>query len=158
MRSRLRLRVERLITGRPLMFAAVGTAFWLGYPVAFQAGIHARWEARCGTRIFTGAFDDCFNDYMPIAEVLWSAIVLLAAPGFAWLAVRIWRQLAQPRTASGSLPVMVACGIGLAWTIWNIASTPPRIDNAILFAYWAIFAFWFAVPLVAIRYRKRQSD
>ena len=142
-------------------FAAIGSLAAQAYPTAYLSGIALRHSYRCRNRVFSGApFDDCFNDYLPIFELLWAAVSQVLAIIFIHFAFRFWAKMgeggwqwfwAKP-TSYGSYLGARHYGLGLAilFCLWQLAQLPWHIGWLNwLQAYWLLLTCWFAVTLFA---------
>lgn len=115
---------------------------------------------RCRGREFTGEFDDCFNDYLPVVELSAPILALLLIYPFARLAFSLFAPDPDERTLRWRLATTTPLaeyfpsfhaivGIGLIWTLWRALTYPlvPQMWPYLLF--WFVFAAWFATGLVA---------
>jgi hypothetical protein len=135
-----------------------GILLWLCYPLAFWNGIHARWLGRCEHRIYGGHFDDCYSDYLPIAEMFWCLLAWLLTIVFFRLARTFWAPDRRPDSVAwlrrrdptyyAPIPFGLAMG-GIGWTGWNFLSLPFQTRFALLLSYWAIFCLWFGAAAIA---------
>ena len=120
---------------------------------------------RCRGRQFTGSFDDCFNDYLPIVELALPFFCLLLLYPFSRLAFSLFapdpeRRFFRWRLATGSkaedlYPTLHAFAvIGAVWAVWRAFTYPiiPQMWPYLLF--WCLFAIWFLVALAAAWPRK----
>jgi hypothetical protein len=134
--------------------AVAGCGLWLASSFMPMFGGAAKHQVRCRGRRFTGQFDECFNDYIPLLE--------LAAPLFAvatWymfmrLAFAVWspepddrrtRWRFAPESGAGMFhPAysVLACGGGL-WALWRAALYPVDAETAIFIGFWLAFSSWF---------------
>lgn len=130
-----------------------GILLWLCYPFAFWAGIHARWLGRCEHRAYAGRFNDCFTDYLPLAEMAWCVIAWSLTIAFFRLARAFWAPVRRPdalawirrRDPTYFAPITFWLAVvGVAWTSWNFLSIPLQARFGLLLAYWAAFCLWFA--------------
>lgn len=130
--------------------AFAGVGLWLGYPFAWLAGLGARWEARCGHRTFSGRFDDCFNDFLPVIELAAFPLTLLLLYPSARFAFSLWApsqrnrrwRLAGSRPAATSHPLYpLLCGAGLVWCVLHLRGLP--LAALLLWAYWLAWIAWF---------------
>lgn len=122
----------------------------------------AKNQYRCAGREFTGAFDDCFNDYLPILELVIPVIGLFLAYPFARFSFSIF----APQFSEGEKPwrfaeldlwdpgLQIAAIIGCVWTLWRALSYPLSIEVWPYVTYWLTFAVWFALGAVAGRLRE----
>jgi hypothetical protein len=94
---------------------------------------------RCRGREFTGVFDDCFNDYLPILELSLPVLALLLTYPFARFSYSLyapdsdlcsqkWR-LATSTPLSQYFPTFhLMTAVGLAWTIWRAFTYPLAFE------------------------------
>lgn len=127
---------------------------WLAYPIAFGAGMWARRDYRCSGRTFTGQFDDCFNDLLPLLEFLLVALMLALTVAFARFAFSIfappvperryrWR-LARVRPAADCYPLyQILAAAGVLWAALHLWSIPLSPRYWYLLAYWLLWIGWF---------------
>jgi hypothetical protein len=123
---------------------------------------------RCRGREFTGEFDDCFNDYLPILELVLPFLVLLVLYPFARFSFSLyapdpamrtlkWR-LATKTPLSEYFPTFhLMVGVGLSWTLWRAASYPRVPEMWPYLSFWLTFAAWFACGLMAA-WPKREAN
>lgn len=105
----------------------------------------AKHAYRCRGREFTGNFDDCFNDYLPIAELAAPIIAI----GTAYWFFRYSRSLfdgassAQPKRYSfeDGLPAKLIFALGgTTWSLWR-ACKYQLVPELIPFTtFWMLFA------------------
>ncbi|MCJ2182024.1 hypothetical protein MTR62_04805 [Novosphingobium sp. 1949] len=104
--------------------------------------------------MFTGTFDDCFSDYIPILELMAPLFAAASLFFFARFAFACWAPEPRDRTHRWRLappdgtriyhpgyPFMAS--VGAVWALWRAALYP--FDRAV-FAYggfWGLFAVWF---------------
>jgi hypothetical protein len=130
----------------------------------FFGGAAKHWY-RCKGREFTGTFDDCFNDYIPIMEILLPFVCLFLLYAFSRFAFSLFAPSPELRTlrwrlATGSklgdlypIPHIVPA-IGVLWTLWR-ASTYSIVPALLpYFFFWVVFAAWFAFGLALAWPRK----
>lgn len=136
-----------------------GSVLALLYPFAFVFGGIVRHRYRCRGREFTGSFDDCFNDYLPILELVWMIISFVLALMFIRLSFRVWSGVSEGgwRWAWGKKPDYESTGssrrwgllAGLALTLWQLARLPTNPDWIHwVHLYWVAFVLWFALSLM----------
>jgi hypothetical protein len=125
----------------------------------------AKYLYRCRCREFTGEFDDCFNDYLPILEFSLPILALLLLYPFARFSFSLyapdpevrsmkWR-LATDTPLSQYFPTFhVTAGAGLAWTVWRAFTYPPTGEMWPYWMFWLTFAGWFAAGILAAWPRK----
>lgn len=115
---------------------------------------------RCRGREFTGEFDDCFNDYLPILELSLPILALLLIYPFARFSFSLYAPDPELRTLRWRLATTtplaqyfptfhVMTGVGLAWTLWRALSYPPVPDMWLYWFFWLGFACWFTIGLIA---------
>jgi len=146
--------------------ATIGVMLWLAFPFVYMAGTHARWLRRCQGRSFTGAFDSCFNDGLPVFEFLAFPVTLALTYLFARFAFSMFAPSAELRTRRWRLADSASGGeafplyqlfstFGLIWTVLHANATPFSFTYWYLLAYWAGWLLWFligalsALPLTA---------
>ena len=120
-------------------------------------GRAAKHRHRCDSREFTGSFDDCFNDYLPIVELALPVLALILIYPFARVAFSLFApepsQLDRPwRFAKPDLwhpGLQIAAAIGCGWAIWRAFSYPLAIELWPYIAFWLVFAIWFALGAIA---------
>ncbi len=122
----------------------------------------AKRRYRCAGREFTGAFDDCFNDYLPIAELIVPIIALMLAYPFARFSFSLFASdhsegVKQSRFANLELwrpGLQTAAFIGSVWCLWRALSYPLSIEVWPYVTFWLTFAVWFALGAAANRMRE----
>lgn len=126
------------------------------YPVVFLFGIMVRHRYRCRGREFTGNFDDCFNDYLPIVELGWMVVSFFLALMFIRLSFRMWAGIGEGgwRWFWAKQPDYISTGpfrrwgllAGLVLSIWQLACLPIDLDwFHWTHLYWLAFILWFAL-------------
>ena len=144
--------------------ALSGTFLWLVIPLIVWEGGAAKHLYRCRGRTFTGTFDDCFNDYIPVLEVVAIPLfTLLTVYFFARFAFTLYGPPPQDRPlrwrlsarggARGAWPIVQILAVaGATWAIWRF-STYPLVRELVPFhLYWGGFAGWFATgAIIGIR-------
>jgi hypothetical protein len=135
--------------------ATLGVILWLAFPFVYMAGTHARWLRRCQGRSFTGAFDSCFNDALPMFEFVAFPVTLALTYLIARFAFSMFAPVAELRTRKWRL-ADTTCGeafpryqvfsaFGLIWTALHASSTPFSFTYWYLLAYWAAWLLWFII-------------
>lgn len=141
--------------------AFAGLIWWIIYPFVYPLEKHARWEARCAGRVPSDHFDDCFNDALPLDELLFvPAFVILALYFFARFSFIIyappsdmrslkWR-LAGSTGGSEAFPVIqiTAC-LGILWSIHRLSELPWLLSQWYITAYWLVWTIWFSAATLA---------
>lgn len=136
--------------------ATAGVVLWLAFPFVYLASSHARWVRRCGGRSFTGKFDDCFNDALPVLEFAAFPITVALAYMFSRFAFSMFAPTAELRTlkwrlaghdgGADAFPLyQLFAVIGLIWAILHIRSIPMTITYWYLFVYWLVWLAWFLI-------------
>lgn len=111
----------------------------------------AKHNYRCGGRAFTGEFDDCFNDYIPVLEL--GVVLFTLATGYAFY--RFSRALFDLSSSTDRgdkyglktrpTGAHLAAAVGVVWAFWRALSY-PLVPQLVLFTvFWCIFALWFGV-------------
>ena len=149
-------------------FAAwAGLLWWLVYPFAYFAGLRARWSQRCAGRTFTGEFDDCYNDALPIVELLAFPLTFILAYPFARFAFSMfgpaaeersfkWRLAASSAAAAYSPWFQIVATAGFVWAALHLVSLPLTTEYWYLLAYWALWIGWFSLgAFVSSRFADR---
>lgn len=147
---------------RPRWWCALaGAGLWLAGPIVFALGGAAKHVYRCRDRVFTGRFDDCFNDYLPILEMVVVPTVALALTyPFARFAFSLYAPPAEGRSLRWRLgardggaahwPLLQAFALlGLAWAIWSWSGYALAAVLLPFHLYWAAFSAWFATAVLA---------
>ncbi len=140
-----RLRWWAALAG-PLLFLASSLMPWFG---------GAKRRARCVGREFTGEWDDCFTDGLPIVEMLAPIIALALCWMFARFAFAMWSpppgarvlrwRLAASVPTEEHWPVLhVVAAIGMAWALWRGTTYLIAPELWPFVAFWISFAAWFA--------------
>lgn len=137
--------------------AVVGAPLWIAYPFIFWFGAGAKWQVRCGGRTFAGAFDDCFNDYIPVLEVMAFPVMLLLTYPFLRFAFTLyappveWRKRAGwwlARNGGGadyypSLHLFVV--LAVLWAAVHLVSYPLAWVTAPFILYWIMWILWLGM-------------
>lgn len=141
------------------MASLSGLALWIAFPFAYAAKTHARWEYRCGERVFTGSFDDCFNDLLPFEVLAFPITILLVYPfarfAFSMFAPAIdvrsfkWRLAARDGGAAYFCSFQIAAAFGVLWAGFHLATLPFAARYWYLMAYWIIWIGWFLLGGIA---------
>ena len=142
------------------LLALLGAGFWLASSFMPLYGGEAEHAYRCRGREFTGQFDDCFHDGLPMVEIFAPIFALAVAWSFARFAFSLcapapeerrlrWR-LATHYDSASFWPVLHGfAAVGLAWCLWRAFSYPFVRELAPFQAFWFLFAAWFATALAA---------
>lgn len=140
--------------------AFAGIALWLTLPIIIALGGAAKHRYRCRDRVFTGQVDDCFNDYLPIAEFIFPFLVLAFAYPFARFAYSLfapaivyrsrWWRLASREAGSDNWPVIQSfAGTGLVVAVWNLATWHLAWDAWPYVAYWIAVSGWLLIGILS---------
>ena len=90
-----------------------GLLLWLAIPLIVIEGGAAKHAWRCRGRVFQGSFDDCFNDYIPVLELLFiPMLILVTAYPFARLAFTLFGPATEPRGSVWKLSSRGGSGAG----------------------------------------------
>jgi len=131
-------------------------------------GGNAKREARCDGRRFTGQFDDCFNDYLPILELMIPIGSVIVSWMFARFAFVLWAptpdgrnmrwRFASSSPAEDYWPLLHGiAALGALWAFWR-ASTYFFAAELWPFAlFWMVFAIWFGIGLGLAWPRKQMA-
>ena len=118
-------------------------------------GAAKHWQ-RCQGREFTGTFDDCFNDYLPILELAAPILSLLLVYPFGRFAFSLlapdpderrlrWR-LATRSNSEDLFPLVHAIAIlGCVWALWRSLTYAFAIELWPYVVFWLIFSLWFGL-------------
>jgi hypothetical protein len=140
--------------------AIAGCILWLTSSLTPLFGGIAKHSVRCRGREFTGEFDDCFNDYMPVLELLAPVLVLALLWFFARFAFSCWAPEPHMRNqrwrlapADGSAVyypahMVLACA-GCAWALWRAMLYSFDPVTLPYLCFWLVFAVWFAASALA---------
>jgi|GEM_PF-3542334 len=142
------------------LVALVGVVWWSVLPFAYIAGTRARWEHRCAGRTFTGTFDECFNDALPVLEMLTIPLTFILAYPFTRFAFSMfgpesdlrtyrWRFAASSGGIDYSPAFQIASAIGILWAGFNLFSMPIATRYWYLLAYWIVWITWFSLGAFA---------
>ncbi len=140
--------------------ALAGVPLWLAYPFALWFGPLAARQVHCAGREFTGAFDECFNDYLPIAEMAAFPLTLLLLYPFLRFAFALYVPMNRPegwrwRLAGSSggadcFPsLQLLTGVAMLWAILHVAALPLAGSTAPFWIYWMAWLVWLALGLRA---------
>jgi hypothetical protein len=145
---------------RRRILAFAGLFLWATFPFLYAAGTRARWQHRCEGRSFTGTFDSCFNDGLPVFELLAFPLTLLLAYPFARFAFSTFAPLVGDRSFKWRLAgqsggeayfpaFQITAAIGIGWAGLHLASTPLAFRYWYLIAYWSTWIGWFVLGAIA---------
>lgn len=133
-----------------------GLLLWLTIPLIVLEGAVAKRGYRCRGRTFTGEFDDCFSDYIPILEFFFIPFfILVTAYAFARFAFSlyappqrrvnsIWWFAPKGGSTAGRPILQLAACLGVAWALWRLLTYPLVAELLPFHLYWGAFAMWFA--------------
>jgi len=139
--------------------AAAGPLFFLASSFMPLLGGAAKQRARCIGREFTDEFDVCFNDYLPIAELVVPLLALALLYMFARFAFALFAPAPKQRKMGWRLASSIAAedhwpilhGVAAAGVIWALWRRTTYLFAAGLWRYvlfWLAVACWFAAGLV----------
>lgn len=140
--------------------ALLGPCLWLAASALPMIGGIAKHQYRCRGRIYTGHFDDCFNDYIPALEMMAPFVALILTYAFARFAFSLYAPPAELRRArwrlategdpAGLWPLLHACAaIGILWCLWRALTYPAARELLPFHLFWIVFGLWFAGGLLA---------
>lgn len=139
---------------RRFAMAMLGLPLWLAYPFVFWFGEGARWQVRCAGGSFTGQFDACFNDYIPVIEMMAFPLTLLLLYPFLRFAFILWAPsmierrmrtwwLARHGGGADYFPSLQLFGsIACMWAIAHLSSYPMASVTAPYILYWMAWIAW----------------
>jgi len=144
--------------GARFAIALGGIGLFLAYPFVFVAGNTTLHNYRCAGRTFTGTFDDCFNDMLPIDLFAFPLTLLLLYP-FARFAFAAFAPAPQQRSKGWRLagrgagrdysPLMqILAGVGILWAFLHVKTFPAASVFLPFFAYWAGWLSWFVLAML----------
>ncbi|ETI65087.1 hypothetical protein C100_03905 [Sphingobium sp. C100] len=133
--------------------AVLSVPLWVGYPFAFSYGPIVARNVRCAGRRFTGGFDDCFNDYIPVLEMLAFPMTLLLMLPFLRFAFALyapadhdggWRwKIAGRMNGDACFPsLQLFAGLLILWIGFHVRMLPLAREADLLWAYWLIWTTW----------------
>jgi hypothetical protein len=142
------------------LLALLGAGFWLASSFMPLFGGIAKHAYRCRGREFTGNFDDCFTDALPVLELFAPIVALCLALPFARFAFSLYAPAPEARRlrwrlASRSHPRPLSPAlyrwavVGVAGCVWRAFSYPFVRELAPFQAFWFLFAAWFGGGLAA---------
>lgn len=149
----------RLAEGTRKVAAAFGGALFFAVSTFPLLGGAAKQAVRCRGREYTGTFDGCFNDYLPILELAAPLLALALLWPFLRFAFTLWAPEPRKRTqvwrlASASSMItwwpqmQIAGAIWAVWCLYRAALYPVDQITAPYQATWLAFALWTIVGLV----------
>ncbi|HEX5182990.1 MAG TPA: hypothetical protein VFW19_07540 [Allosphingosinicella sp.] len=150
----------RLAERRRWCLALLGPCLWLAASTLPMIGGIAEHQYRCRGRVYTGHFDDCFNDYLPILEMVAPVLALLLAYPFARFAFSLYAPPVEQRRARWRLatkgdpaglwpPLHAFAAIGVMWCLWRAVTYRAAREFLPFRLFWTAFGLWFAAGLVA---------
>ena len=146
----------RIAEGLRKVIAFFGGVLFMAVSTFPLKGAGAKQAVRCRGREFTGEFDDCFNDYLPLLEMLAPFVALLWLWPFLRFANSLWAPDPQFRTQRWRLasvdsmrtlwPTLQIGGLGLAaWCFYRAALYPVDPVTAPYQLTWIAFGLWALV-------------
>ncbi|WP_370170542.1 hypothetical protein [Sphingobium abikonense] len=139
--------------------ASLGIPLWLGYPFAFWFGPIVARSVRCAGRQFTGEFDDCFNDYIPVLEMLAFPMTLLLMFPFLRFAFALyapadvkdgwrWRITGRMNGDACFPSLQLFAGMLLLWIVFHVRMLPVAPAAGLLWTYWFFWIVWLLIEIV----------
>lgn len=125
----------------------IGGVLWITISTFPLFGESAKREVACRGRVFTGSFDECFNDYLPLLEMLAPAVALALLLQFLRLASYLWTSCRGPI----SRPLAI---VGTFWCLWRASTYPIDPVTVPYLLVWIAFGLWFA----AAAFTRRNPD
>lgn len=140
--------------------ADAGIGLWLAFPFVYWLSTRARWLQRCSGRTYTGEFDDCFNDMLPVFEILAFPLTFILIYPFARLAFGMFGPASDVRTyrwrfaarsgGSDYFPSFQICAaVGIVWACLHLSSLPLWLRFWYLHLYWVAWIVWFGLGAYA---------
>jgi hypothetical protein len=138
----------------------VGVCLWLSASLLPTLSGPAEYAHRCRGRSDPAAFPDCFQDGLPVPEMMAPLAALLFAYPFARLAFSLyapppearqlrWR-LATRSSPTDLWPTLHLFGlIGMLWCLWRLLSYPFAAEFLPFQLAWGIFALWYLGGVLA---------
>ena len=151
------------------LLATFGCLLFLMSSFMPMLGGPAKQVVRCRGRTFSGSFDDCFNDYLPILELMIPVFALIPLWGFSRFAfsllapdpvlrTRRWRLASRSSSSTFWPHLHVLGGLGAIWAVWRATTYPLAKETAPYFLFWVIFAVWFVIAVSAAVTDARRSE
>ena len=149
--------------------ASLGIPLWFGYPFAFLYGPSVARDVRCAGREFTGSFDDCFNDYIPVLEMLAFPMTLVLMWPFLRFAFALyapadhgggWKwKMAGHMNGDACFPsLQLFAGMVILWVGFHLRMLPIAWEAAPLLVYWLVWPLWLLVGIVVSWRRDEQME
>lgn len=140
--------------------AFAGCGLWLLSSLMPMFGGAAKHRVLCRGATFSGQFDACFNDHLPVLELIAPLGALFLLFPFAVFASAVWApepgerrqfwRLAPATGAAARFPqYSLLCFGGCAGSVWLASRYPVDPVTAPFMTFWAIFALWFAGGVIA---------
>ena len=130
--------------------AVAGPLLWIAAGSMTLFGGAAKHSYQCRSRTFTGQFDECFNDALPV-ELITIPFTILTVWLFYWLSRSIFgvskRSPAGDRYSLNQPPngAHLTAAVGVAWTLWRALTYPFVTVLLPYILFWFFFAAWFAL-------------
>ncbi|MYL99030.1 hypothetical protein GR702_14780 [Novosphingobium sp. FGD1] len=135
--------------------AFTGCGLWLGSSLMPLFGGAAKHRVLCRGATFDGQFDACFNDYLPVLELIAPLGALFLLYPFAVFASAVWApepgqrrqhwRLAPETGAAARFPwYTLLCTAGLVGAAWLASRYPLDPVTAPFMLFWTVFGLWFA--------------
>ena len=150
------------------ILAAVGGILWLTVSTFPFLSMNVSHEIRCDGRSFTGKMDDCFNDYIPMLEMLTPILALATMSLFLRFSFTLWSPPPESRTSRWRFasayageaywPALhIAAGILGIWCVWR--ATSYQLDMRLApfpitwlgLATWSFVGLWVARPTSGVQ-------
>lgn len=130
--------------------AAFGPLLWIGAGLMPMIGGAAKHAYRCRGREFTGRFDDCFNDYIPVAEIFAIFLAVITAYLFFRFARSLFMFSTTEQQAGYVAPVISkltwpVAVFGAAWSLWRFFTYPLATEMLPFLGFWIAFFVWFVI-------------
>jgi hypothetical protein len=99
--------------------------------------------------------DDCFNDYIPVAEIFGTLLIWAWGIAFWYFAKRLFSADAaadglddtRNDPARGWLVWHFLGGVGVAWSVLNFLGVPLNLKYYFPLIFWIGFTIWFLVGI-----------
>lgn len=140
--------------------AFAGCGLWLISSLMPLFGGAAKHRVLCRGATFSGQFDTCFNDHLPVLELIAPLGALFLLYPFAVFASAVWApdpgqrlqdwRLAPATGAATRFPwYTLLCFLGAAGAAWLASRYPMDPVTAPFMLFWAVFAAWFLAGAAA---------
>lgn len=147
-----------------LALAWLGPLLWIAAGLMPILGGAAKHNYRCEGREFTGSFDDCFTDYIPVLEMAALGAAVVTAFWFMKFSRRLFALDSPPGPAERysfegrlSAPFIVAL-TGCVWSVWRATTYPVVRELFPFLGFWLAFAAWFGLGAINCLMSDRHTD